>query len=75
MTTSAYEEILQAAQRLPLGEQRRLRDHLTMILEGADGQPPPPRRSIRELRGLGKESWRQIDTTAYLRQERDAWDG
>ncbi len=34
-----------------------------------------PSHSILELRGLGKELWQQIDSTAYLDQERDSWDG
>lgn len=36
---------------------------------------PRKRRSLRDLRGLGKEHWQAIDSTAYLQQERDAWDG
>jgi len=35
----------------------------------------PGKRNLRELRGLGKEHWQAIDSTAYLQQERDAWDG
>ena len=35
----------------------------------------PEARSILELRGLGKEMWRSIDSTAYLAEERNAWDG
>ena len=35
---------------------------------------PPKCRSLRELRGLGKEHWQAINSTAYLQQERDAWD-
>ena len=33
------------------------------------------RRSILELRGRGKGLWRSIDSTAYLNEERAAWDG
>ncbi len=36
---------------------------------------PAQRRSLRELRGLGKEHWQAIDSTAYLQQERDSWGG
>ena len=35
----------------------------------------PSHRSTLELRGLGKELWRGIDSTEYLKQEREAWDG
>ena len=32
----------------------------------------PPRRSLLELRGLGKELWRDVES--HVRTERDAWD-
>ena len=31
-------------------------------------------RSILELRGLGKEAWRDIDAADHVQRERDAWD-
>jgi hypothetical protein len=46
------------------------------MVAGVNQQSDPrPRRSILELRGLGKELWRSIDSTEYLKQEREAWDG
>jgi hypothetical protein len=30
--------------------------------------------SLRELRGLGKEIWNNLDAQAYVNQERDEWD-
>ena len=36
---------------------------------------PKPKRSILELRGLGKEVWRGIDAQEYVNQERDSWNG
>ena len=33
-----------------------------------------PRRSIMELRGLGKEIWKDIDVEAYLNEERNSWE-
>ncbi len=44
-------------------------------LIAAEPVPAPQRRRLRELRGLGKEQWQQVNSTAYLKQERDAWDG
>ena len=32
------------------------------------------RRSLRELKGLGKELWRSTDVDEYIRQERDSWE-
>lgn len=34
-----------------------------------------PKRSILELRGLGKEIWNGIDAQEYVNQERDLWNG
>jgi hypothetical protein len=33
-----------------------------------------PRRSIMELRGLGREVWRDIDAVGYVRALRDEWE-
>jgi len=34
-----------------------------------------PRRSILELKGLGKEIWKDIDIREYIDQERASWNG
>lgn len=34
-----------------------------------------PRRSILELRGLGKNLWKDTSVKDYINAERDAWDG
>lgn len=33
------------------------------------------KRSIAELRGLGKEIWNGIDAQEYVNRERDSWNG
>jgi len=33
------------------------------------------RRSILELRGLGKHLWQDVSVTDYLKEERDSWAG
>ena len=35
----------------------------------------PLRRSILELRGLGKHLWKDTSVRQYINAERDAWDG
>ena len=35
---------------------------------------PVRKRSILELRGLGKEIWEGIDPVEYIKQERDSWE-
>ena len=36
--------------------------------------PPVRKRSLLELRGLGKEIWEGIDPVEYVKQERDSWE-
>ncbi|MCI5141076.1 MAG: hypothetical protein D3909_04975 [Candidatus Electrothrix sp. ATG1] len=40
-----------------------------------DSDTVPPRRSILELRGLGKHLWKDTSVKQYINAERDAWDG
>ena len=35
---------------------------------------PVRKRSLLELRGLGKEIWEGIDPVEYVKQERDSWE-
>lgn len=36
---------------------------------------PQPENYTTHLAGLHREVWEGLDTTAYLQEERDAWDG
>jgi hypothetical protein len=56
-----------------------VREQLALIAEVAvqlrqQMAAEPRRRSILELRGLGKEIWSKINIDEYLRQERSSWD-
>ena len=35
---------------------------------------PNRKRSLLELRGLGKEIWEGVDPVEYIKQERDSWE-
>ena len=45
-------------------------EQIEQVEETLDAQPDKPRRSLRELEGLGQELWRSIDVEAYLERER-----
>jgi hypothetical protein len=84
MATVTLDEVLELAQQLSPEDQVRLIEHMAPTLAtkiqskdliSAAHERTPQRRRITELRGLGKELWQGIDSTEYLRQERDAWDG
>jgi plasmid stability protein len=51
---------------------RSVAQEVTLILEEAVGRQEP--LSILELRGLGKDAWRDVDATAHVDAERRAWD-
>ncbi len=72
MATQPYQKILQLAQaELSAEEQSRLSAELAQSAARKKGR----KRSITELRGLGKEIWKGIDPDEYVAKERDSWDG
>jgi len=62
------EQIIAAAAQLP--ERDRMK-----LVQALSAGVTDSRRSITELRGLGKEIWRQQDAQEYVDQERDSWAG
>lgn len=71
MSTDSFDDILRRArQELNADEQLKLIDELSRQAGAKNG-----RRSIRELRGLGKDVWNGVDADDYVREERDAWSG
>jgi hypothetical protein len=56
-----------------LSQEEQLR--LIRELEARAAGHAPARRSILELRGLGKEIWQGIDAQQYVNSERDSWNG
>lgn len=50
-------------------------DHLLVdIQDGLLILLPQPQDMVAHLAGLHREIWEDLDTTAYLQQERDSWD-
>ena len=52
-------------------EQRSLAAHVVLLVEGM--VRAPQRHSILALRGLGEETWRDIDAVDNICAERDSW--
>jgi len=52
-------------------QRRSVAQEVVRLLEVALEEPEP--LSILELRGLGRELWRNVDGAAHVRAERDAW--
>jgi len=53
-------------------ERRSVAQEVLEILDRALNEPP--RLSILNLQGLGKEIWQDIDIDKYIEAERRAWD-
>lgn len=68
-----YRDILDRASHLPRQRKIDLLAELANQIREKDNNDK--KRSIGELRGLGKEIWQGIDAQEYVNQERDSWDG
>jgi hypothetical protein len=53
-------------------ERRSVAQEVTHLLDAALDAPTP--LSILDLRGLGKEHWKDLDAAAHVKRERAAWD-
>jgi len=73
MAGSPYDNAKRSVEALPPGDQLRLISELADRLGGQLERRP--RRSLLELRGLGKSVWQSIDVDEYLRRERSSWGG
>jgi hypothetical protein len=71
MSTDAYDDVLSRLRKLTADEQRLLADELKNLLQ-LNGKG---RRSVLDLRGLGKDVWSGVDAQEYVRQERASWTG
>ena len=72
---STYHEIRRQVESLTPDEQLRLLEELAGFIRQRTTLTPKPKRSILELRGLGKEIWNGIDAQEYVNQERSSWNG
>jgi plasmid stability protein len=53
-------------------ERRSVAQEVTRLLSGA--LDSPKRLSILDLKGLGKEHWRNVDAAEHVEKERATWD-
>ncbi|MFQ5703160.1 MAG: Arc family DNA-binding protein [Gemmatimonadales bacterium] len=68
MSDVLYRKLKARARR----EHRSVAQQVTYILEEALSKPG--KYSILELKGLGKEHWREVDAVKHVAEERRAWD-
>lgn len=72
---SNYHEVRSQVENLTPDEQMRLLEELAGLIRQRAMLTPKPKRSILELRGLGKEIWNGVDAQEYVNQERASWNG
>lgn len=70
---TTYEEVLAEAQLLSDEDQARLVEELVAALRRRIANQEY--HSIMELKGLGKDFWREIDVDKYIEEERNSWHG
>jgi hypothetical protein len=73
MPVLEYRDLLDQVSHLSRQEKADLLVELAAQVR--DDSRKAQKRSIRELRGLGKEIWTGIDAHEYVNRERDSWDG
>jgi hypothetical protein len=73
MTVLEYRDLLARVSHLSQEEKADLLVELASQLR--DDSRKGKKRSIKELRGLGKEIWAGIDAQEYVNRERASWDG
>jgi hypothetical protein len=68
------ETMLEEIRHLSVQDRKQLINLIVETLPDMRQENAPIRRSITELRGLGKEIWEGIDAQDYVDQLRDEWD-
>jgi hypothetical protein len=66
------DKLYQKLQKRAALHHRSVAQEVTHILAEALDQPAP--LSILDLKGVGKESWKGIDPSRHMKNERRAWD-
>lgn len=68
---NAYEQARRSLEALGPADRLRLIAEITGKLSGR--LDSGAHRSLRELQGLGKSVWQDVDLDEYIRQERASW--
>ena len=67
------DQVLETSEQLPVSDQLRLISLLAQRLRGHMTDEDKPVDILSTL-GLGAELWQEIDSDAYLEQERESWE-
>lgn len=73
MPETNYNNLRSEIKALNLSDQLRLLGEMATMIRQKTGNVGL--RSIMELKGKGKEIWRDVDVKKYLDEERSSWNG
>ena len=73
MPETNYNQVVAEIKTLNLSDQLRLLEEIAALIRGKTLQREP--RSILELRGKGKDTWKGLDVKTYIDEERSSWNG
>ena len=68
---TAWQEALLTAEKLSWADQIRLISELLRRMEYLATESEPI--DLLDLAGIGADVWAEVDTDAYINQERDSW--
>ena len=73
MPETNYNRVVSEIKMLNLSDQLRLLEQMAAIIRQKASTDRT--RSILELKGKGKDIWKDLDVKTYLDEERSSWNG
>lgn len=74
MTEIKHEYLISEIKTLKLADQLRLLEEVAALIRQKSGESSRY-RSIMELKGRGKDIWKDLNLKDYLNEERSSWTG
>ena len=69
-----HEDLISEIKNLKLADQLRLLEEVAALIRRKSGESNRY-RSIMELKGRGKDIWKDLNLKDYLNEERSSWTG
>jgi DNA-binding HxlR family transcriptional regulator len=73
MLEANYNQVISEIKTLDLSDQLRLLEEMVTLIRKKTSKTSP--RSILELKGKGKDIWKELNVKAYIDEERSSWNG
>ena len=68
-----YNNVISEIKTMDLSDQLRLLEEMAKIIRRQTNKAKP--RSILELKGKGKDIWKNVNVKSYIDEERSSWNG